>query len=219
MTRGDRQRLDDVEAACLAIHAHLERGGLDDGLVFDAVRIRLVEIGEAVKLISPERRPPATTTTPWSPPVGHPLVQPHTLTRVGRPAAAVRVTPDFPLTGDRLVVLFACQPETRVSTRVYKLMARCGYDGDPARLAELVRYETLVLGEDLAVPERYGDRDRSLAVDLQAESHPRGDRIGAAYRRLLGDLVNLLGDDDNDGAGGTSQPQRSAVSIGPRSSR
>lgn len=55
MTRGDRQRLDDVEAACLAIHAHLERGGLDDGLVFDAVRIRLVEIGEAVKLISPER--------------------------------------------------------------------------------------------------------------------------------------------------------------------
>jgi uncharacterized protein with HEPN domain len=53
LTRGDRQRLDDIEAACLAIQAHLERGGLDDGLVFDAVRIRLVEIGEAVKDIDP----------------------------------------------------------------------------------------------------------------------------------------------------------------------
>lgn len=64
MTRGDRQRLDDVEAACLAIHAHLERGGLDDGLVFDAVRIRLVEIGEAVKLISPELLA-AEADIPW----------------------------------------------------------------------------------------------------------------------------------------------------------
>lgn len=32
----------------------LERGRLADGLVFDAVRMRLVEIGEAVKSISPE---------------------------------------------------------------------------------------------------------------------------------------------------------------------
>jgi uncharacterized protein with HEPN domain len=30
------------------------RGSLDDGLVFDAVRVRLIEIGEAVKGIAPE---------------------------------------------------------------------------------------------------------------------------------------------------------------------
>jgi phenylpropionate dioxygenase-like ring-hydroxylating dioxygenase large terminal subunit len=118
----------------------------------------------------------------------HPLVQPHVLTKLGRPAAAVRLTLDFPLTGDRLAVLFACQPETRGSSRVYKLMARSGYDGDPDRLAELVRYETVVLQEDLAILERY--RDHSLSVDLSSEVHTRADRLSVAYRRLLRDLVD-----------------------------
>src|ERR1035437_10832013 len=31
--------------------AHLQRGDLSDGLVFDAVRVRLIEIGEAVKTL------------------------------------------------------------------------------------------------------------------------------------------------------------------------
>jgi uncharacterized protein with HEPN domain len=46
--------LADILAAAAAIDAHLQRGGLDDGLVFDAVRVRLIEIGEAVKAIDPE---------------------------------------------------------------------------------------------------------------------------------------------------------------------
>jgi len=46
----DRQRLADVLAAIDAIRSHMGRGGLSDGLVFDAVRIRLLEIGEAVML-------------------------------------------------------------------------------------------------------------------------------------------------------------------------
>ena len=41
-------------AAIVAIGDHLGRGTLDDGLVFDAVRVRLIEIGEAVRAISPE---------------------------------------------------------------------------------------------------------------------------------------------------------------------
>ncbi len=49
MSRHDRQRLEDVRAAIDAIHGHLQRGDLSDGLVFDAVRVRLIEIGEAVK--------------------------------------------------------------------------------------------------------------------------------------------------------------------------
>jgi len=40
-------------AAAEAIADHLERGSLNDGLVFDAVRVRLIEIGEAVKAIDP----------------------------------------------------------------------------------------------------------------------------------------------------------------------
>lgn len=54
MTRGDRSRLEDVLSSAAAIAHHLERGSLDDGLIFDAVRIRLLEIGEAVKAMSPE---------------------------------------------------------------------------------------------------------------------------------------------------------------------
>ena len=53
MSRHDNQRLADVLAAATAIADHLRRGGLDDGLVFDAVRVRLIEIGEAVRAIDP----------------------------------------------------------------------------------------------------------------------------------------------------------------------
>ena len=52
--RPDRLRLADILDASAAIEGHLERGGLDDGLVYDAVRVRLIEIGEAVQDIDPD---------------------------------------------------------------------------------------------------------------------------------------------------------------------
>ena len=54
MSRRDDERLADILASAAAISSHLERGGFGDGLVFDAVRVRLIEIGEAVKDIDPE---------------------------------------------------------------------------------------------------------------------------------------------------------------------
>jgi len=51
MTYRDRQRLADIQAAIDAIRSHLARGDLSDGLIFDAIRIRLLEIGEAVKAL------------------------------------------------------------------------------------------------------------------------------------------------------------------------
>lgn len=51
MSRHDRQRLEDILVALDAIAAHLQRGDLHDGLVFDAVRVRLIEVGEAVKAL------------------------------------------------------------------------------------------------------------------------------------------------------------------------
>ena len=54
MSRQDASRLSDVVDAIDAISAHLIRGNLSDGLVYDAVRVRLIEIGEAVKDISPD---------------------------------------------------------------------------------------------------------------------------------------------------------------------
>ena len=65
MTRQDLQRLADVQAAIEAIGSHLERGYLSDGLVFDAVRIRLIEIGEAVKAL-PEQLLVREPDVPWS---------------------------------------------------------------------------------------------------------------------------------------------------------
>ena len=51
MSYRERQRLADIQAAIEAIRSHMQRGCLSDGLVFDAVRIRLLEIGEAFKAL------------------------------------------------------------------------------------------------------------------------------------------------------------------------
>lgn len=64
MKERSRQRLRDVGAAIEAIHDHLARGRLGDGLVFDAVRMRLIEIGEAVKAI-PDDVLAREPTIPW----------------------------------------------------------------------------------------------------------------------------------------------------------
>jgi uncharacterized protein with HEPN domain len=50
--RHDLQRIDDILAAIAAIQSHVARGDVADGLVFDAVRARLIEIGESVKHVS-----------------------------------------------------------------------------------------------------------------------------------------------------------------------
>jgi uncharacterized protein with HEPN domain len=54
VSRHNHQRLADILAATDAITEYLTRGDLADGMVFDAVRVRLIEIGEAVKSIDPE---------------------------------------------------------------------------------------------------------------------------------------------------------------------
>lgn len=65
MTYRDQQRIADILAAIDAIRAHLLRGALSDGLIFDAVRIRLLEIGEAVKAL-PSGLLAAEPTIAWT---------------------------------------------------------------------------------------------------------------------------------------------------------
>ncbi|MGF1647716.1 MAG: DUF86 domain-containing protein [Kineosporiaceae bacterium] len=65
MTYRDRRRLEDILAATAAIRSHLARGDLTDGLVFDGVRIRLLEIGEAVKAL-PRDLLQRRAEIPWS---------------------------------------------------------------------------------------------------------------------------------------------------------
>ena len=64
MSRQDEARLGDIAEAVAAIRDHLTRGDLHDGLVHDAVRVRLIEIGEAVKGIDPDLLDEAPAV-PW----------------------------------------------------------------------------------------------------------------------------------------------------------
>ena len=54
MTRRDQERLSDIEDAIEAISDYVANGDLHDGVVYDACRARLMEIGEAVKHIDPD---------------------------------------------------------------------------------------------------------------------------------------------------------------------
>jgi uncharacterized protein with HEPN domain len=54
VTRRDLEWLSDIESAIDAINDYVARGDLHDGLVYDACRARLMEIGEAVKHLDPE---------------------------------------------------------------------------------------------------------------------------------------------------------------------
>lgn len=64
MSRRNEDRLHDIVEALDAVDGHLERGTLSDGLIYDAVRMRLFEIGEAVKAIDPDILEHAPTV-PW----------------------------------------------------------------------------------------------------------------------------------------------------------
>ena len=65
MTYREQQWLADIDAAIDAIRSHLRRGNLSDGLVLDAVRIRLLEIGEAVKAL-PAELLSSQPSIPWA---------------------------------------------------------------------------------------------------------------------------------------------------------
>jgi uncharacterized protein with HEPN domain len=60
----ERQRLADIQAAIEPIRSYLRRGDLSDGLVFDAVPIRLLEVGEAVKAL-PDDLLATQPAIPW----------------------------------------------------------------------------------------------------------------------------------------------------------
>jgi len=63
--RLDVDVLDDIKDAIEAISSHLEHGPISVELVLDAVAMRLLEIGEAVKSLSPELTV-SEPEIPWS---------------------------------------------------------------------------------------------------------------------------------------------------------
>ncbi|GLK17376.1 DUF86 domain-containing protein [Herbiconiux flava] len=64
MRRSDEKLLGDIAVACAAILDYSSRASAPEDLVFDAIRIRLVEIGEAVKGLS-EAATAQEPDVPW----------------------------------------------------------------------------------------------------------------------------------------------------------
>jgi uncharacterized protein with HEPN domain len=64
MTRRELQRLNDILDSIEIIRSYTDQGGVVNGIVYDACRVRLIEIGESVKHLSPELLANAPAT-PW----------------------------------------------------------------------------------------------------------------------------------------------------------
>jgi phenylpropionate dioxygenase-like ring-hydroxylating dioxygenase large terminal subunit len=128
----------------------------------------------------------------------HPLVQPQVLYKEYAPVSTALIRLDHPLTGMRIAILFALQPEHDGSTRIYKQMARNDFAGDEKKLHESVLYEDLVMDEDLDVLEAY--HEMGVHLDLREEVHVRTDRLSVAYRRMLASFVGERATTVQDGA-------------------
>jgi len=98
-------------AAIDAIHSHLERGDLYDGLVFDAVRVRLIEIGEAVKALSADLLA-SEPSLPWAQIAGMRDRLAHRYFDTSHAILAATVSVDLP----------------ELDTVVRRLLQRVGYD-------------------------------------------------------------------------------------------
>jgi phenylpropionate dioxygenase-like ring-hydroxylating dioxygenase large terminal subunit len=105
---------------------------------------------------------------------------------------ALRLRMEMAATGSVKTIVFFAQPESRTSSRLYKVLV---YDdlgeADDALVAESTEFELKVLDEDLEIMESLPDDTLPLAPD--AEEHTRADRGGLAWRRALLDLVEQVG--------------------------
>lgn len=95
---------------------------------------------------------------------------------------------DYPVMGGSNVITFWVQPETFDRARMYVtlLFAQPGGFG-PDELAERVAFEYRVIGEDLALQERFDHM--ALPLDVTRECHVRADRASIEYRRILRALL------------------------------
>jgi phenylpropionate dioxygenase-like ring-hydroxylating dioxygenase large terminal subunit len=115
----------------------------------------------------------------------HPLIQEHTVTKIGHAGCNASLELRFPVTSGVFGIVYALQPETATSTRVYKIMAR--NDVDAEGMARSLKDEDVILQEDLAILERY-DR-MTLDLDLTVEVHTKADRLSVAWRRMMAALA------------------------------
>lgn len=64
MSRRAHARYVDIKEACVVIQRYAQAHDIDEGMKFDAIRMRLVEIGEAAKGLTETNRA-ASPEVPW----------------------------------------------------------------------------------------------------------------------------------------------------------
>jgi phenylpropionate dioxygenase-like ring-hydroxylating dioxygenase large terminal subunit len=87
--------------------------------------------------------------------------------------------------GGTNVIVFAVQPETTTTSRMYTVIGRNDLSDDTA-LQEALAFEQRVLDEDLAF-QTCGHA--AFPLDVRAELHTRADRLSLEVRRILHRLV------------------------------
>jgi phenylpropionate dioxygenase-like ring-hydroxylating dioxygenase large terminal subunit len=117
-----------------------------------------------------------------------PVDQERTMNYRYRAPFFVELELDYPVMGGSNVIVFFVQPEAadRATMYITLLLEQPG-GFSPEVLAERVAFEYRVVGEDLALQERFDDL--TLPLDLTAECHARADRPSLEYRRVLGQLI------------------------------
>jgi phenylpropionate dioxygenase-like ring-hydroxylating dioxygenase large terminal subunit len=169
-----------------------------DASHFPFVHAETFGVPEAATVVEPgiDRRgwEVETTFSTWYRSLDDPLVetgereavQPQDLLKRGGASYTVYLRLQFPATGWTTSILFACQPESAATTRVYKLLARDDLGGDLQRLHTFVKDEDQILVEDLAILERYPHR--MIHLDRKVEMHTRADRLSLAWRDLVAEM-------------------------------
>jgi hypothetical protein len=84
------------------------------------------------------------------------------------------------------VIVLVVRPVGPEGCVLYTVVLRSGQASE-AEMADALAYELTILGEDLALQERFADL--VLPLDLTTEVHTRADRVTVELRRVLADLV------------------------------
>jgi phenylpropionate dioxygenase-like ring-hydroxylating dioxygenase large terminal subunit len=95
---------------------------------------------------------------------------------------------DYPVMGGSMIIVFFAQPETEDRCRFYATLSFEHPDGfDEQALADRVKFEYEVVGEDMDLQAKFDDI--RLPLDPGAELHTKADKPSIEYRRILRDLV------------------------------
>ena len=91
--------------------------------------------------------------------------------------------------GGSNVIVFFVQPETAERSTMYLTLLLEQPGGfTPDELADRVAFEYRVVGEDLALQERFDDL--AMPLDVTTECHVRADRASLELRRVLAQIVH-----------------------------